>query len=364
VDKIAESIQRFFKSLQKDRAGIHLEKLNGKRAIDPLHLDWRMPGWVTAMAQDGDFLWVGTGMYSGDRLLLVHKPSLSLVGWCSLDGGVTSLSVGGRDIWVGAAYGKQLLTRIEKTPMLTIPRSQWLSLTLSAYDRAHLVGGMSTRDQAMYAFYAGDDARVAALLWNVNPETATLEEMFLLAFAHDASALDQPEIARAWSDRIAARYPETPWAKAAREFLAASDETHKAIQRQAKLLAKYDRNHDGVLDPSERSAMERDPGYQREEKALREEQLDTQLQAIFKKYDRNGDGRLDRNELEALRRDVILYSGAPPEMLSGRKIPVAPLLTKAFPAADALLKKYDTRHQGGLELAGLKALAKDLQARR
>ena len=360
VNKITDGIRHFISGLQKERARVHLEKRNQRSAIDPLHLDWRMPADVTALANDGDFLWLGTGMYSDGCLLLVHKPSLSLVGYWRVEGRVRSLAVSERDLWVGAAYGKQLLTRIQKQPLLAIPRSRWLPLAISPDERARLVNGMPLRNQALYAFYAGDDARVAQLLGYATAEKATLEEMFLLAFAYDASGLDKPEVARAWFERISSRYPDSPWAAAAQEFLTTNDQNHKAKERQALLLAKYDRNHDGVLDQAERRAMEQDSAYQREESIAREDQLATQLPEIFKKFDSNGDSRLDREELELLRRSVLLYSGAVPEILVGRKILLAPLLTKDFPSVDQILKKYDINKDGALDAAEFKALAADI----
>jgi|GEM_PF-3687008 len=50
------------------------------------------------------------------------------------------------------------------------------------------------------------------------------------------------------------------------------------------LLPKYDRNHNGRLDPAEHHAMMRD-----------------QRRADFKKFDRDGDGRLSKTERDDLR---------------------------------------------------------------
>lgn len=357
ASKAAEIIERFLKGLQKERTRLHLEKANKKGPIDPLHLGWRLPSDISALAHDGDFLWLGTF----NRVLLIYKPTRSLVACCPVEGNVSSLAVSERELWVGTAYGRQLLTRMQKQPLLAIPRSRWVPLAISADERAHLVNGLPVRDQAKYAFYAGDDARVAHLLRNVNPDKATLEEMFLLAFAYDATGLDKPDQARAWFERIGSLYPDSPWATTAAEFLAASDQAHKTRERQARLLAKYDRNRNGVLDEAERRDMERDPDCQREAKAAQEDELDTQLRAIFKKFDLNGDGRLDSDELERLRSAVSMYSHATPQMLAGRTIPVAPLLSKRFPSVESLLKKYDTQRAGGLDAAGLKAVATDLQ---
>ena len=81
----------------------------------------------------------------------------------------------------------------------------------------------------------------------------------------------------------------------------------------------------------------------------------------MQRFDRDGDGKLDGDELENLKAQVNVYSQAPPQMLAGRKILVAPLLSKNFPSVPAMLKKYDVDHDGRLETAELEALALDIQ---
>lgn len=223
---------------------------------------------------------------------------------------------------------------------------------------------MSVRDQAMYAFYAGDDARVAELLRDTHPNKASLEEMFLLAFSYDTSGVDRPELARAWFERIISRYPDSPWAKAAQAAFAENEQNHKTKAHAAGLLAKYDRNHNGILDAEEQHIMEKDPAYQREQNAWNANQLDVQLKEIMQQFDLNGDGKLDQEELDGLRAKVALFSQAPPEMLSGHKILVAPLLSKNFPSVPIIIQKYDTNHDGSLNVGELKALAHDIQERR
>jgi hypothetical protein len=364
ITSISDSIERFLNKLQMERTRVHLDRAQHKDAIDPLHLDWRMRGHITALAHDGEFLWLGTGRSTGGRLLLIHKPSLSLVGCCPTDGDVSSLTMTEHDLWLGTSYRKDKLTRIEKQPLLSIPRSQWLSLRIAPEERTRLVNNMGVRDRAMYAFYAGDDARVVELLGSVNPDKASLEEMFQLALAYDTIGVDRPELSRQWFERIISRYPDAPWAAAARESMEANDEQAIVRQRQNRLLAKYNRNHDGVLDPSERQAMEKDPEYQRETEASTQDQLESQLRAIFKRFDANGDGLLDQNEPERLRRDIFVYSEFPPKMLIGRAKIVAPLLTKSLPVADRLLWQYDINRDGALDMGELKALANDIQKRK
>ncbi len=69
----------------------------------------------------------------------------------------------------------------------------------------------------------------------------------------------------------------------------ADREAHRKA-RQAKLLEKYDANHNGVLDPEERAAIKADREARRAE--------------ILKKYDTDGDGKLSESEREALRKDM------------------------------------------------------------
>jgi Ca2+-binding EF-hand superfamily protein len=185
--------------------------------------------------------------------------------------------------------------------------------------------------------------------------------MFLLAWSHDAVGLDIPERARFWYEQIISRYPDSPGAEFAQSAISGNDDEHKARERESVLLARYDRNNDGLLDYAEKQAMQRDPTYQREEKSRREAELAKQLGEIMTKFDLNGDGKLDVNELTRLHSEVVMYAEAPPGMLAGRKIVVLPFLTKDFPPVSVLMKKYDLNHDGGLNAGELKAFARDLK---
>jgi Ca2+-binding EF-hand superfamily protein len=360
VNQISNKVQGFMRKMQKDRAETHDAKLKGVE-IDPLGLKSRIPGGVTAMANDGDFLWLG----AGDCLLLLHKPSGSLVAHFNVPGGprISSIAVSRTFLWVGTTYGDsgQRLLQISKDPFLSVPRNEWLSLTISPEEWLNLIRGMNTRDQAVYAFFSADDNRVVELLGGIDPAEATLEERFLLAFSYDTLGLDQPELARFWFERIIARDPGSPWAKVAQDALSASVENHRTKAYAAGLIQKYDRNHDGVLDETESAIMKKDPVYQEEQKTFGDVELQVQTKAIFDRYDANKDGKLDSDELATLVTVVRTFSDAPPEMLRGRTILVAPLLSKDFPQVPALLKKYDVDRDGTLSLDELRALANDIK---
>lgn len=62
-------------------------------------------------------------------------------------------------------------------------------------------------------------------------------------------------------------------------------------KRRQELLEKFDANHDGKLEKSERQAA----------RAALEERIKEHHPKLFEKFDANHDGKLDREELKALR---------------------------------------------------------------
>lgn len=359
LERMDGQIQSLMAKLQSERKKHHVVN----REPNPLHLDWRIPGEVTTLTRDGDFLWLGVGNYFGNHLLLLHLPSGSLVAGCTMPvrDKISSLAISKSAVWAGTAYGDHQLFRIPKDVFTSVPQSRWVSLTITPEERTRLISGMSIRDQAMHAFYAGDDAQVAALLGNLDPTKAKLDEVFVLAFSYDVLGLDRPDLARSWFRNIISRYPDSPWAKIGQAALAENEQNHKTKAQQEQLLAKYDRNKNGLIDPDEKRVMESNPDYQREQTVQDNDQLKVQVKAIMQKFDRNGDGKLDRGELDNLKAQVPTFSQAPPEMLSGRKILVAPLLGKNFPSVPTILKKYDANQDGSLNVGELDTLAQAVQ---
>jgi Ca2+-binding EF-hand superfamily protein len=355
--------KRIIKELEANRAKVHAAKAQNKTVADPLALNYRVPGEVTALARDGDYLWLGVANFFGNQLLLLHWPSESVIASFVMPvrDKISSLAVSKDSVWVGTAYGDHKLLQIPKDSFLSVPKNQWVNLAISPEERERLISSMSVRDQAMYAFYAGDDARVVTLLENLEPHKATLEEMFLLMFSHDTLGVDNPDLMREWAGHISSRVPDSPWAETADGALAENEKKREATRHEAMLLAKYDLNHNGVLDPDEKLAMERDPEYQHEKQSRDASALDEQLKEIMKRFDIDGDGKLNQHELEMLTARVSIYSQAAPEVLAGHKILVAPLLSKQFPSVPAILEKYDADHDGKIDLKELKALARDVQ---
>jgi len=73
--------------------------------------------------------------------------------------------------------------------------------------------------------------------------------------------------------------------------LAQSDDSGAPEGMRAKILEKYDTNHDGELDDAERAAMRAD--FQAKRAARRQEML--------ARFDTNKDGKLDANERKVMR---------------------------------------------------------------
>jgi hypothetical protein len=79
-------------------------------------------------------------------------------------------------------------------------------------------------------------------------------------FAGDALYIGQPDTLGIWS--IPASEVETAVVAQKQLLLAGEERARKAAgQFQKDFLAKYDRNHNGVLDPEEKQKAMDDPGY-------------------------------------------------------------------------------------------------------
>lgn len=360
IDQLDRQLRSGLKKVQEEHERIHQSKTNQSK---PFQLEWRVPGEIAALADDGEFLWIATDN-SAANLMLLHKPSLSLVGCCNTEGNISHLAVSAKDVWVAAAFGERLLTRIPKEAFLSVPKSSWSSLAISADEQDRLINGMSLLARAKYAFYSGDDAKVADLLEGVNPVKATLEEMFLLAFSYDAVGLDRPERMRYWLDSIISRHPDSPWARAASDALRDNEPKHAAREYEESLLTEYDRNRDGQLEANEKELMEKDPAYKEKARRFMTAQLGFQLREVVLKFDKDGNDRLDLDELKTLEKSVRLYLQVQPEVLANRKAVVAPLLSDRFPPAATIIKKYDANGDSTLSANELKCLAEDLQPAR
>jgi Ca2+-binding EF-hand superfamily protein len=345
----------FANTLPSPRSGASPSFHYPKSAREPFGLDSHIPGRVTSCIRDGDRLWLGLA----DRLLLLDFPSHSLVACCRFGKPVVSIGVSDEFVWVGLAFGEQLLVQVPKRAFAAVPKNQWTPLTITAEERRLLIESMNVRDQAVYAFYAGDANRVVQLLKTVDLAEATLEQMLLLAVSYDADETDSPENVSAWCERIMEQYPGSPWGTFGQKAIDESQQNHSFRQHEKQLLAKFDRNHDGVLDAAEKQAMKDDPEFKRIQRTLEEELLTPQIDALIRRYDRDGDGKFGRRELENVKNQVRSLLNLGPENFPNNKL--TPLITSDFPSVDTLLQKYDRNKDGALDASELRAFALDLQ---
>jgi|GEM_PF-3953246 len=363
--ELSNRVQHTMKKVLAERIRVYATTRVTSPTSDPLNLRWRIPGSVTALAHDGDFLWFGTENYWGAHLLMLHKPTLRLVGCCEMNlrGKISSLAVSGTDVWIGTTDSDNLLLRLPKAPFLAIPQDRWVPFAISDEERATIIRGMSKRDQAMYAFYARDDHSVVSLLGDIDPQKASIEEMFILAYSYASTNVNRFDLAKVWLERIMARYPDSPWSEVARAAIV--DCELRQLEQEVKGLEsrKFDRNGDGSIDEAERAAMETDlrrPGDQDE---LAQKRLLLELERIVRRYDHNNDRALDLPELERLRQTIDVYLKADRDMpqLRVRIRFLNPLLSDKLPAASVMLETYDTNKDGKLDAAELSVLAGKLK---
>jgi len=279
---------------------------------------------------------------------------------------ISSLAVSDADVWVGTDHGDNSLIRLGKDSFLSVPRNQWTSITITPEERERLVRTMSKRDQAMYAFYAGNDQRVVELLGGINPDKAGLEEMFVLAWSYDASGVDDLQKAQAWFQHIISRHPDSPWAKYAMASTNANEVAHETGKAQSLALAKFDRNGDGKLDAAETREMLRDEDFAKVQRAANEKQRLFDMEQIILRYDRNGDLKLDQAETAAMYQAITMYVRAKRETpgVERRNRVLDPLISDKVPSPVEMLARYDTNGDSHLDAAELATMAAEIQKRK
>ena len=194
-------------------------------AAPPLQLTCRLPGPVTALASDGDFLWVAANApespYHGSHVMLLHKPSGRWVAQFRTSN-VTCLAIDGEHLWLGCRLsygtGASCLLRLKKQTLYGIPEDRWMPDTVAEGEARGAFERLGLREQALWHFTAGDYAAAAGLLAKIGPPTT--ETLFLQGLCHDATGLNQPEKSRAFFSQIITAHPADSLAEEARKQLA------------------------------------------------------------------------------------------------------------------------------------------------
>jgi hypothetical protein len=256
----------------------------------------RLPGPVTALLRDQTWLWVACADFNGpqrSRILLYHRPSRRWVGWFPLGLPVRSLAADSRNLWVGmedaAGGGVPVLVAVDKLPLISQPQGRWTRETISPEELGQRLAALGAKERAVYAFFAGDPAKVVELLApdGTPAPGADAESLFLLAFAHDSLGLNQPDRMDGFLSRLRSAYPDslfTELTAQVRPRLAAPApppaEEPKEPETAEAVMERRDLNGDGKLNAVE----------------LR---LWLGAEAPVAPADSNGDGVWDRTELAA-----------------------------------------------------------------
>jgi len=191
----------------------------------PLRLTSRVAGTVTALASDGDHLWVATTAADshgrGGQVMLLHKPTDRWIGQFPTTG-VASMAVDETHLWLGGrrryTAHTNCLSRLEKCTLYDIPQDRWMVDTVSEAEARAAFEKLGVREQALWHFTGGEYAASAELLAKIEPQTA--ETLFLQGLCYDAGGLDQPEKTRAFFTQTITAHPSDPLAEEARKQLA------------------------------------------------------------------------------------------------------------------------------------------------
>jgi len=196
--------------------------------VRPLQPRTRLTGPVTALASEGEFLWMMSAEKSEFWLLLFHKQSSKWVGRMKLPlyrvYAAPAIVLSGDAVWLGlhqSIYQGQPapLLRIPKQIFLSVPREKWVPDEITSEELAQIEGWKNS-EQAIYHLFNGDTDRAVQLLNKVTQNDMDLESLYVLGCAYDDLGLNQPEKARPYFEEIVSREADSPWAAEARRALA------------------------------------------------------------------------------------------------------------------------------------------------
>ncbi|MBL9174029.1 MAG: hypothetical protein JNL10_10885 [Verrucomicrobiales bacterium] len=219
-----ERVMQGIRDRMRDRA--RHARIN-QRLTQPVSPYWptsRLPGPVLALHRDARFLWVATreGPTSlRSRVLLMHQATRRWIGWFPVAAPVTCLGTDAQRLWIGCDVSRSpnapALFAVEKFPMTSTPQNRWIKDTIPAEELADRLASLPVRERAVLAFFGGDPTRVVDLLAPTGTAApdADAETLFLLAFAHDAVGLNNPDALELYVHRLREQYPESAYAELA-----------------------------------------------------------------------------------------------------------------------------------------------------
>lgn len=277
----------------RDRARLARVAAERGRTLDPVTPQSRLPGGVRALARDGQRLWVATtdGPHTQRGRVLLYDPlQHAWLGWFPIGLPVRALAADADHLWLGLDTGDSgrgnPLVLVHKRALLASASGIPAPEPIPPAELGSRLASLPVVERAVLAFFAGDTPKVVELL-GPREETAGPEELFLLAFAHDAAGLGQPERLHALLARLHERHPDSPQAEATRHLrptpapatAAGLPPAVQDILRRRDLdgdgrinmiefrlwqgpgvdLPAADRNQDAILDPPELIEFLRQP---------------------------------------------------------------------------------------------------------
>jgi hypothetical protein len=291
-----ERVMNGIRDRMRERARRVRARREGRELASWVEATSRLPDGVTAVLQDQTWLWVvcaGGNLSPGSRVLLYHLPSRRWVGWFPVGLPVRSLAANARHLWLGledsSGTGAPTLVAVDKMPLISLPQGRWLADEIRPEERGRRLAALSPKERAVYAFFAGDAAKVVELLAPDGQPRADVdpESLFLLAFAHDPLGLNQPERMDAYTTQLQQRFPDSLFTELAVQVrpkpVVASEPVPAPAEGETleAVIERHDLNGDGKVNAVE-LRLWRGP------------------EAKVVDFDRNGDGTLDREELSAL----------------------------------------------------------------
>lgn len=294
-DQARERVVTGIRTRMRDRARLARISIESRRNVDPITPTSRIPGAVRAITRDKFFLWIATtdGLNPNrSRILVFHLKTKRWLGWFAVGLPVRTLLSDDTHLWLGLDASTlpagNILVAVEKASVVAVPPKQWVSEVLDPSETTAKFTRLPVKEQAIRAFFAGNHNKVNELLGN-DPTAADAEELFLLAFCHDAIGLDQAPKQQALLEQLHQRFPASVFATSTRTLLAPTllklEPIEEPTETPADILIRRDLDSDGRINGPE---------------------LKLWLGDAWKlsDFDVNGDGSLDSSELPLLLKQI------------------------------------------------------------
>ncbi len=294
-DQARERVVTGIRTRMRDRARLARISIESRRNVDPITPASRIPGAVRAITRDKFFLWIATtdGLNPNrSRILVFHLKTKRWLGWFAVGLPVRTLLSDDTHLWLGLDASTlpagNILVAVEKASVVAVPPKQWVSEVLDPSETTAKFARLPVKEQAIRAFFAGNHNKVNELLGN-DPTAADAEELFLLAFCHDAIGLDQASKQQALLEQLHQRFPASVFATSTRTLLAPTllklEPIEEPTETPADIFIRRDLDSDGRINGPELKLWQGDAWK-------------------LSDFDVNGDGSLDSSELPLLLKQV------------------------------------------------------------